>query len=132
MKQYPNCNQYNDGDECMCCSENQYDEEKKKKAVWSFSGKSELPWPVDEDGEPEEAALLTTVFGTQVDYDMQTGMLNAFGIPTTCDFPGAGRLAKVILGFTGTGMEVYVPKSMLDAAQDLITQKPDEEENEDA
>ena len=76
-------------------------------------------WPLDDAGEPVQPALLTTVMGTQVDYEMFLAQLRSFGIPSAKDFPGGGQLGKLILGFAGTGMDVYVPETMLDLAREL-------------
>lgn len=82
-------------------------------------------WPLDDNGEPVKPALLTTVMGNQVDYEMTLSMLRSFGIPSAKDFPQAGQIAKVLFGFAGTGMDVYVPENMLEDARELI--KPLEE-----
>lgn len=83
-------------------------------------------WPLDDNGEPVKPALLTTVTGNQVDYEMTLAQLRSFGIPSAKDFPQGGQLAKVLLGFAGTGMDVYVPENMLELARELL--KPVEDD----
>ena len=82
-------------------------------------------WPSDDDGKPVKPARLTTVMGSQVDYEMTISFLQAFGIPTVRDYPGSGQLVKILFGFTGTGMDVYVPENMLEIAKELLADQPD-------
>ena len=47
-------------------------------------------------------------------------MLEAYGIPCVRDYPGNGSFGRVIMGTSGTGVDIFVPKSMLNTAQKLI------------
>jgi len=85
-------------------------------------------WPLDDDGEPVKPALLTTVMGNQIDYEMALAMLRSFGIPSVKDFPAAGQVAKVLFGFTGQGMDVYVPENMVEIARELMQPVEDDAE----
>ena len=51
-------------------------------------------WPKDEEGSAE--------------------------IPCLRDYPGDGAFGHIIMGASGTGVDIYVPKSMLEVAQKLI------------
>ena len=74
-------------------------------------------WPKDDNGEPEEPALLTTAVNLNFVDEMTISMLEAYGIPCLRRYPGNGSFSKLILGVSGQGTEIYVPKSLLaDAA----------------
>ncbi len=77
-------------------------------------------WPTDDSGEPVTPALLTTVMGNQLDYQMTLSQLHSFGVPTLESYTSTGALAKVILGFAGTGMDVFVPETMVELARELL------------
>ena len=70
-----------------------------------------------------------TVTGTQLDYQMVITQLQSFGVPVVGTFTAEGNLAKLILGFSGTGMDVLVPETMADLARELL--KPVEGEKAD-
>ena len=84
-------------------------------------------WPKDDKGEPVPPARLTTIMGTQLDYQMTLSLLHSFGIPTIESYSASGTLAKVILGFAGSGMDVYVPETMVELAREFL--KPVEDES---
>ncbi|MBR6311817.1 MAG: hypothetical protein IKR51_02450 [Oscillospiraceae bacterium] len=77
-------------------------------------------WPKNDNGEPVTPSFLMTVTGTQMDYELAISLLRSFAIPTLRDFPDTAGLAKIILGFAGTGMDVYVPENMLEFAREVI------------
>jgi len=103
-----------------------------EKLEWSFKGpfrkKDEKPaWPVDENGEPIPPVFLTRVFGTQIDYEMKAGMLETYGIPVIRNISALGNFGKIVLGFSGTGMEILVPATMFD---DVLSDSLDAGEEE--
>lgn len=77
-------------------------------------------WPLDDDGQPVKPALLMTVQGSQLDYQMVLTQLQSFGVPVVGTFTATGALAKLILGFAGTGMDVLVPENMVELARELL------------
>ena len=83
-------------------------------------------WPLGDDGNAVDPAFLMTVTGSQIDYEMALAQLRSYGIPSVRDFPAAGEVAKVIFGFSGTGMDIYVPANMVEIAKELM--QPIEEE----
>lgn len=83
-------------------------------------------WPLDDAGQPVDPALLMTVSGSQIDYEMALAQLRSYGIPSVRDFPAAGQVAKVLFGFSGAGMDIYVPCNMVEIARELM--RPVEEE----
>jgi len=96
---------------------------KPAKAGWhlSFKKNDNSPeWPLDANGDRIKAALLTNIGGTQVDYEMALSVLRGFNIPYACDFPGAGPFVKILMGFSGAGMDIYVPETMLEDARNVL------------
>lgn len=87
-------------------------------------------WPTDDEGNPVKPARLTTVTGNQLDYQLLLAELKSFGVPVVGTFTADGTLAKLVLGFAGTGMDVLVPETMVDLARELL--KPVDGGEEDA
>ena len=85
-------------------------------------------WPKDAEGRAEESALLCTCSNTDLSDELTVNMLEACGIPCVRDYPGDGAFARVIMGASGTGVDIYVPKSMLEVAQKLIEGVENDEE----
>ena len=79
-------------------------------------------WPKDENGKPEEPVLLATLANNNMFDEMTANMLEAYGIPCLKLYPGDGSFAKVILGMSGEGTELYVPKSLHEDALALCTE----------
>lgn len=98
---------------------------------WGRSAVGELTerWPRNENGEPEEPVLLTTARNLNFFDEMTVNMLEAYGIPCIRRYPGNGSFGKLILGVSGQGTEIYVPRSLLEDAQALCaqTEEPEEE-----
>ena len=78
-------------------------------------------WPKDASGEPEEPVLLTTAINLNLYDEMTINMLEAYGIPCLKRYPGDGSFGKVVLGMSGQGTEIYVPRSMLEDAAALVS-----------
>ena len=91
---------------------------------WGKSVPGELyqRWPKDENGQPEEPVLLATLANNDMFDEMTVNMLEAFGIPCLKVYPGYGSFGKVILGMSGEGTEIYVPKSLHEDALALCTE----------
>ena len=85
-------------------------------------------WPKDERGEPEEPVLLTTAINLNLFDEMTINMLEAYGIPCLKRYLGDGSFGKVVLGMSGQGTEIFVPKSMLEDAAALVSGVGIEEE----
>ena len=92
------------------------------KSFWRFGrhGDAELPWPIDEKGVKEQAALLTQGFDNLADVDMTVSLLTAYGIPCFKHYDKEGAAGKVINGFSGFGADVYVPTSRVEEAMALL------------
>ena len=90
---------------------------------WSCGKRGDLYecWPKDENGEPEEPVFLGTAVNINMFDELTINMLEAYGIPCLRRYPGDGSFGKVILGMSGQGTEIYVPKSMVEDAANLCT-----------
>ncbi|MBQ1352071.1 MAG: hypothetical protein IIY71_05050 [Oscillospiraceae bacterium] len=106
------------------------EEMESAKVSWGRQDeKLEPSWPRDKEGTPEPAAFLCESSHFGADGEITISMLRAFGIPVLQKYPGDGQLGKVVLGFSGYGVDLYVPESMLELAQELLA-SPEEEEQE--
>ncbi len=90
---------------------------------WSFKFQSGVvgDWPYNGFGEPEKPAFLEHIFGSEPELMLERNMLRSFGIPTVARYPMEGTLGKVVLGMSGTGMDIFVPESMLEDAKNIIS-----------
>ncbi len=91
-------------------------------------GKEYESWPRTPAGEPEEPAFLTHCSPLDMEADMTQSMLEAYGIPSVCQYPGDGTFGKIMLGISGCGADIYVPKNMLTDARELLKGEPDDDE----
>ena len=53
--------------------------------------------------------------------------LKAFGVPCLCVDPGNGGFARVVMGMSGQGVDIYVPESLYDDAVALSKEENNEE-----
>lgn len=96
---------------------------------WSFTGTPDVPaWPKDAAGQDEKAVLLKHAFDSAADADTIISLLSAYGIPCFKYYDREGGAGKVISGFSGFGVSLYVPASRLEEAQELLTAQPVEDE----
>ena len=68
-----------------------------------------------------DPALLAHLSEANIEADIMTNMLRAFSIPVFRVYPNDGDFGRIILGFSGSGVEIYVPETMLADAQNLIS-----------
>jgi len=87
---------------------------------WSSKKKEGPPWPKLEGGESVPPAFLTHIGGGPMDMELTLNLLEAYGIPHVCEYPNNGLFGKLIMGHPPSGMEVYVPETMLEDAQNLL------------
>ena len=90
-----------------------------KWAGFRFGGKEDK-WPKDAQGEPVPPAFLQHITGSQLECEMAVNLLTAYDIPVFRTFPNDGEFGKLILGFAGTGMDIYVPETLLADAQNIL------------
>ena len=96
---------------------------------WSFTGSPDVPaWPKDAAGQDEKAVLLKQTFDSAADADTVISLLSAYGVPCFKYYDREGGAGKVINGFSGFGVSLYVPASRLEEAQELLTAQPVEDE----
>ena len=96
---------------------------------WSRMIRGELyeRWPKDENGLPEEPVRLGTAENINLYDELTVNMLEACGIPCLTLYPGDGSFGKLILGMSGQGTDIYVPKSMAEDAAALCAYQGDYE-----
>ena len=84
---------------------------------WAMADRSLLDrWPKGADGQPEKAEKLTWQPELGGMADITLSMLEGFGIPAF----KVGSQGRVVLGFAGLGVEIYVPASRLEEAKALL------------
>ena len=95
------------------------------KDFWAMADKNLAErWPKDDNGQPEKAEKLTLQSELDGMADITISMLEGFGIPAF----KVGTQGKVVLGFAGLGVEIYVPASRLEEAKALL-EAPEEAED---
>jgi hypothetical protein len=104
-------------------------------ADWGFSKKKKITdkWPKKEDGEMVTPAFLKHIGGNPLDTEMTVGLLEAYGIPVICQYPNDGEFGKLIIGYAAGGVDLFVPETQLEDANDILNAEvvEDDEEFED-
>jgi len=95
---------------------------------WSIGKTNKLPWPDNESGEPVPPAFLICLYGGPLDTELTLNLLEAYGIPHICEYPRNGFIGQLFMGQSSSGMEVYVPETLLDDARNIINADIDYEE----
>ena len=96
---------------------------------WSFTGRPDAPaWPRDAAGQDEKAVLLASTFDSPADADTVISLLSAYGVPCFKYYDREGGAGKVISGFSGYGVSLYVPASRLEEARELLAATPVEDQ----
>ena len=62
--------------------------------------------------------------------ELTLNLLEAYGVPYTCEYPNNGLFGKLIMGYPPGGMEVFVPETMLEDAQNILNAEVSEDELE--
>lgn len=83
-------------------------------------GKIWKMWPKSAEGEPEEPVFLKHCSSVDMEDDLLINMLMAYGIPCMKINPQDGCFGKVLLGMSGSGTNIYVPKSLEEDARALM------------
>ena len=97
---------------------------------WSFKRKKGPPWPNGEDGNPIPPVFLTHLHGVEIDMELTINLLEAYGIPHVPEYPLNGQFGKMIMGFPPGGVKIYVPETMFEDAQNILSADFSEEELE--
>ena len=87
---------------------------------WASKKNKKPEWPNGENGEPVPPAYLTFIHGGPLDMELTLNLLEAYEIPHICEYPNNGLFGKLIMGYPPGGMEVYVPETMLEDAQNVL------------
>ena len=84
--------------------------------------KNKMPqWPSDEKGVSVPPAFLMHVSGGPLDMELTLNLLEAYGIPHVSQYPNNGLFGKLIFGHPPSGMEIFVPETMLEDAQNILS-----------
>lgn len=103
------------------------------KVLWGWSpvGKLAEEWPRGENGDFVAPVFLTHCMGLDMQDEMLVNMLSAFGIPSVRQYPNDGSFGRVILGMSGSGVDIYVPQTLVEDALALISEDCRIEEDND-
>ena len=102
------------------------DEPKLEWGRVDWAGLSER-WPAGEDGEPMKPRYLCHCSCVDMSDRLLVNMLEAYGIPCLCVDPGNGGFARVVMGMSGQGVDIYVPETLYDDAVALSKEENNEE-----
>ena len=97
---------------------------------WKFKKPDGMHWPKDENGEPVPPAYLKHISGGPLDLEVAVNLLEAYGIPHVSEYPNNGQFGKLIFGQPPSGMEIFVPETMLEDAKNILSAKPVEDGEE--
>ena len=66
---------------------------------------------------------------SQVDLEdkIVISLLEAYNIPAIRQYPNDGDFGNVVLGMSGSGIDLYVPETMLADARNLLEEVPEDE-----
>jgi hypothetical protein len=87
-------------------------------------------WPKNEDGTQVAPAFLTHTGGAPLDAELVLNLLQAYGIPTLCQYPNDGSFGQIMVGVAGGGVDIFVPETMLEDAKNLLNADIAEEDGE--
>lgn len=76
-------------------------------------------WPRDDAGELIEPVFLTHCMNLDMSDEMTVNLLEAYGIPCLRLYPNDGDFGRLVLGVSGTGVDIYVPITMYEDAVSL-------------
>ena len=98
------------------------DEGKKSFGEWGrlITGDLLRRWPRDEDGELEPPVYLCHCTGLDMDDRLLISRMESYGIPCLKQYPGDGDFGKIILGMSGTGVDIFVPPGVWADACELL------------
>jgi len=88
---------------------------------WGFKKTEGIKWPKDENGDAIPPAYLKHISGGPLDLEVALNILEAYGIPHVSEYPNNGQFGKLIFGHPPSGMEIFVPETMLEDAQNILS-----------
>ena len=89
-------------------------------------------WPNDASGKQIPAHFVGHMREVDMEGQIVINLLTSSGIPVKLKYPNDGAFGRVILGFSGTGVEIYVPETMAEEAEGLLHGEIADEEMHDA
>ena len=87
-------------------------------------------WPKNAAGETEAPVYLCHCKGLDMDETMLVSRMECYGIPCLLRYPNDGEFGKLILGISGSGVDVFVPESLWADACELLKEPEEKEEEE--
>ena len=103
--------------------------EEKPKAVWGRPENNVGDWPVYPGGELVAPAFLTHCSGQNLDDVLLVGMLDAYDYPCFVQYPNDGAFGKLVIGMAASGVDVYVPETMLEDIKKLVFEAEKNDDN---
>ena len=82
-------------------------------------------WPKDEDGKPVAPVYLCHCKGLDMDDAMLVSRMESYGIPCLRQYPNDGDFGRLILGMSGSGIDIFVPADLWADACELL-REPEE------
>ena len=97
-------------------------EEPKASVQWGRQMPGELiaRWPRDEAGELEAPVYLCHCKPMDMEEALTVARMESYGIPCLRQYPNNGDLGRLIIGVSGTGVDIYVPASLWADACELL------------
>lgn len=78
-------------------------------------------WPKNDNGENVPPVLFQHIQGTELDVEMSVNLLEAYGIPALRKASGDGNFGELMLGASGYGVDIFVPETLLEDAQNIVS-----------
>ena len=108
------------------------DEKRNPAEEWGrqFPGELLERWPRDEEGQLEPPVYLCHCRGLDMDETMLVSRMESYGIPCLKQYPNNGEFGRLILGISGTGVDIFVPASLWADACELLHDPEEKREEE--
>lgn len=116
----PNCGgDYGEGERCPACGTRGTE---TPKAEWGGDSDLEaaMKWPRGDDGEPETPVFLAHCSCLNMEDVLMTNLLMAYDIPVIKNYCENGSFGRIVIGVSGSGVDLYVPESRLEEASRLV------------
>ena len=88
--------------------------------------KSSIPWPYFENGESVPPMRIMTV-DSGLSGEILVKKLETCNIPVVKRYPLGGMMMNVLFGFTGAGVDLFVPETMAEEALAILEDVSDDE-----
>ena len=92
---------------------------------------AQIAWPKDEQGQDRRPVFLTRLKEADLEGEIIIALLRSAEIPVKLQYPNGGSFGRVVMGFSGTGVELFVPENMSEDANALLAGEFEEEESTD-